>query len=178
MDLDKLIRTYSIYPALWFCGIYSIGIFCGWYFLDQLNYNWLIYFTVGLCLFAIIFHIRFKLLFTLVILPLIFLLGTINTYQAFSKFNPDDLIVSGTKNLQSFRGWISEAHYRKDGNHQYIMTLIAVKRNSQLESASGKILLKQRRLLGCLNNGDILSVKGRPEQPPIPSKPVEFNYLR
>ena len=148
MIQEKLIKSFSIYPALWFCGIYSIGIVCGWYFLDHFFHDWSIFAAIGLCLFAVLFHFRLNRLFIPTIILLIFLLGTINIYQAFAQFKPDDIIIVGTKKIQSFSGWVSKTHYRKDGNHQYILELMSVERDSQILLASGQILLKQRRLQG------------------------------
>lgn len=178
MILNKLRKSYSNYPALWFCGIYSFGIYCGWYFLDQLNIDWLIYSLIGLFLFTIFFHFFFRQFFIPLVTLLIFIIGSASIYQSLALFGPDDLTVNNVKKIQSFRGWISETHYRKDGNHQYVLELISVEQDLILRSASGKILLKQRRLEGRLNYGNILSITGSPELPSLPSNPGEFNYRR
>ncbi len=178
MIRNRLIQSYSIYPALWFCGIYCAGIVCGWYFLDLLIYEWLIYSAVFLVLLAVVFHLRLNQFFLPAIFVLIFVLGMISIYQSLVRFEPDSLIVTGTKKIELFKGWISETHYRKNGDHQYILEIISVECDSQWQPSSGKILLKQRRLSGRLNYGSIISVTGCPEQPPLPSNPGEFNYRR
>ena len=175
---DKLIKSFSVYPALWFFAIYSFGIICGWYFLENISIKLLVYFVFSLCLIAIFLHLRSSQFFLSVILLLIFVLGMSAIYQSLAQFNLNDLCISGTKNMQSFRGWISETHYRKDGNHQYIMELTMVERDSQEQPAYGKILIKQRRLSGKLQYGDIIKVIGKPELPQLPSNPGEFNYRR
>jgi competence protein ComEC len=178
MVLNALIKSCSIYPALWFCGIYCGGIIGGWYLLGYLYYDWLIYVAIILGLIAIFFHFRFIHLFLPTILTLIFVLGMISIYHSLTRFEPNHLVVVGTKKVESFRGWISRAHYRKDGNHQYIMELTAVERDSQWQPASGKILLKQRLLSGKLNYGSTIMIFGSPDMPPLPSNPGEFNYRR
>lgn len=175
---NALIKSFSVYPALWFCGIFCGGIIGGWYLLDYLFFDCLVYIAIILGLMAIFFHVFLKHLFLPSILSLIFILGMISIYQSLARFEQNHLIVIGTKKVTSFRGWISESHYRKDGNHQYIVELTAVERDSQWQSASGKILLKQRLLSGKLYYGSVIAIFGCPQMPPLPSNPGEFNYQR
>ncbi len=178
MVLNALTKSYSVYPALWFCGTICGGIICGEYLLDYLFHNCLIYIAIILGLMAIFFLVCLKHLFLPSVLSLIFILGMISICQSLTRFEPNHLIVVGIKKVTSFRGWISETHYRKDGDHQYIFELTAVERDSQWQPASGKILLKQRLLSGKLDYGSIIAIFGCPEMPPLPSNPGEFNYRR
>ena len=171
-------KSFSNYPALWLCGFYSAGIITGWFFLDFISYNWLIYTAVSFTLLTLVVHFNFKYLFLPVIFSLIFILGVINIYQSLTQFERDHLAVTSQKGMVSFKGWISETHYQKDGDHKYILELMAIQHDSQWQSASGKVLLKQRRLAGKLDYGSIIKINGRPEEPPLPSNPGEFNYRR
>ncbi|MEJ2545881.1 MAG: ComEC family competence protein, partial [Calditrichaceae bacterium] len=171
-------KSFSVYPALWFCGIYCAGIITGWYLLDDITIDWFIYLAVCFIAIALFFHFRLKHFFLPAIFILILILGLLNIIQSLTLFRPDHLIEANKVKINSFKGWISETHYRKDGNHQYVIELTAVELDSQWQSASGKILIKQRRLSGKLDYGSTIFISGHPEQPPLPSNPGEFNYRR
>ncbi|MEJ2052508.1 MAG: ComEC/Rec2 family competence protein, partial [Calditrichaceae bacterium] len=178
MIRQRVQEIYRHHPALCFVGIYAGGIYLCWHFLNKIQYEWLFVTAFVFLLSFILTYFFVKKLFIPAMLGFIILLGMINIYQSMACFKPDDLVVTGTKNVQSFTGWIAETHFRKDGNHQYVLKLISVKRDSMIQPASGKLLLKQRRLHGRLKYGDILTVFGKPEQPPLPANPGEFNYRR
>ena len=170
--------NYTEYAALWVFAIYAAGIITGWILLDQIKILPLIIILVAFLVLSLFFHLRLNVLFKYGMAITIFLAGVLNLMISLTVFGKDDIILKDLNRISEFTGWISETHYKKDGNHQYVLNCESVIIDSVEKQASGNILIKQRKLAGELHYGDQLKLTGHPELPPLPSNPGEFNYRR
>lgn len=169
-------RFYREYPAVWFFILFAAGIALSRIFLAELSLTILLPAVLLLFIGGVICHFYFSKIFPIMMFTGVFLLGVTRLYLTFVVFPDDHLIQFAGKNVTSFQGWISEAHYQKEGRHRYILECTQVVIDSSLHVAQGKVLITQGRFARKLYYGQAIQITGAPQRPQLPGNPGEFNY--
>ncbi len=176
--VEKLENYYHKLPALWFFAFFSAGIVAGYLFLESLRLDWLVAVVIFFAVSSLVLHFARSRYFLTGIFPFIFLLGMCSIYLSLAAFPSKHLINADYNSVSACEGWISEAHYKEDGKHKYVLESSRIEIDSVWRAAQGKILLYQGKLNGRLQYGDRLRIYGPPERPPLPANPGGFNYRR
>lgn len=169
---------YHKLPALWFFGFFSSGIAAGYLFLENIRIDWLVAVVIVFAVISLVLHFINPRYFVMSIFPFVFLLGMCGIYLSLAAFPPKHLINENYKLISAFEGWISEAHYKEDGKHKYVMECTRIEIDSVRQAVQGKVLLYQGKFSDRLQYGDRLRIQGAPERPPLPANPGAFNYRR
>jgi len=172
-----LTANYRIYQAFWIFSAYGSGITLGYIFLAQLNILYLIVGTIALFLISIILYAAGRSSFIYFALMLVFLGGISRIVSDMELFGEKHLLNKiSEKQIYAVKGWISEAHYRKDGKHRYVLNCEMIKDSTIFVQAEGKIILLQGKYNGKLRYGENIETMLILSFPALPRNPGEFNY--
>jgi len=161
-------------PAVVVCFLFAVGIALGWYFIADFPATLVIIFLFGLLIAAIIFK---KASFYFLI-PIFILSGALQIYFSLATFKSNHLILQEYQKAQVLEGWISDAQYRSDGKHRYVLEAEKIIFNSTEKRVCGKILLFQGKSPAILNYGQRIQFYGALQQSPLPGNPGEFNFRK
>jgi competence protein ComEC len=179
MKNDELLTNYRKYQALWIFAIYALGIAFAYHFLYIIRIEYLGFSLLLLLAGSLLSYFSGKKIFLYFIIPLLFLSAVTRAYFDAAAFDENYLLKSDIIGQRvTVKGWISEAHYRKDGKSRYILRCESIRQDSIYREASGDILLVQGRYGRNLEYGDEIEAELRLTLPALPRNPGEFNYRR
>jgi competence protein ComEC len=175
----ELTANYRIYQAFWIFSAYGSGIILGYIFLTQLNIVYLIIGTIALFLISLILYTAGRSSFIYFALMLVLLGGITRIVSDMEIFAEKHLLSkNAAEQPLAVKGWISEAHYREDGKHRYVLNCERIRRDSVFEEAQGKVLLLQGKYGNKLRYGENIETVLNISLPSLPRNPGEFNYRR
>ena len=175
---------WSSFPFLRFTIAFTGGIL--FYIHVAFEFNPLPCLTVALASYILLFLLTFRkdyfhplkpfLGFTA--LSILFFLGYLYAFTADETKNPDHIYQCKTK-IQFYTAHISDDTQEKEKNFKTEADIREVKTEKGWQSAEGKIILYiDKKNFQQLAYGDILLIKGSPEETKAPANPEEFDYKK
>lgn len=169
---------YHSYAALWIFAFFSAGIFFSGYLLNFIDFAILLIILAVIILAAVVCHILYPPMLHRLMFIFLFFAGIGAGYNALARFPDTHLVLQGNSNIEQFRGWISETHYRADGRHHYVLECDSIYTAEIVKPAESRIFINQGQFDKKLNYGDVVKLDGFPERPWLPGNPGEFNYRK
>jgi len=161
---------------MWMMLILGAGIFLGRLLLGIIELQYIVISIVSLFVLSLIFYFKNILNFKYAILLLFIAIGAGRLLTSLTVFNEAHLLNRKSNEIVTVKGWISEAHYRKDNKNSYILSCEAISNDSVFHSAVGKILLRQGKYVHRLKYGEKIQAELNLSRPPLSRNPGGFNY--
>lgn len=161
-------------PAFWFFLVFAGGIIWGWLAIQSIPFPAILISLIVFVSCAWLFR-RISLLF---LFPAVILLGILRLYFALAAFPEDHLLLQNTKRIKAVDGWISEAQYRREGKHRYVLQCVSVYTDSSKIKSSGKIYIFQGKYKTRLHYGQNIRISSPLQKPPLPGNPGAFNFRK
>ncbi len=172
----NLIKQFHSLPSFYLLLLISCGITISWHIGTYLNFNYLV------------------ILFSINSLIVIFLYNKNSSFFYFCGIN---FILAGliygwfclftvsekeshlfAEDIKAFQGTIIQIEERAAKKNTYVMKCEKIMVRQKMIAAEGLIQINQGKYKGPIHFGDRLRISGKPQFPPLPTNPGEFNYRK
>ncbi len=171
-----LSSNYRSFPALWIFLIFATGILIGHLLLDIIELKLLIFVIILLFFIALILYIKNHSFFIYTIFLLLIAVGIGRILISLTLFEEAYLLNREIGGMLTVKGWISEAHYRKDDRNSYILSCEEINSDSVYWQAKGRILVRQGKYPQRLKYGEKIKTVLNLSRTDLPHNPGDFNY--